>query len=198
MDNNNIDYNLIFKEVNNKLESELSKWRYNHTISVMKLSIELAKYYGVDEVKIKIAALFHDYAKEYSKEKMLQIVDYYNIKIDYSYFGLYHGVVARHIAEKEYGIVDESILSAIEHHTLSKVNSTPLDKILLVADTADISRDEEGLDEIREIFFDDLNKVFLACIKHKLNYNLSKGKEIVPVVYEIIDEIEKEIKNETD
>ncbi len=195
MSDNNINYDLIFEEVNNKLKNELTKWRYNHTISVMNLSIKLANHYGVDETKIKMAALFHDYAKEYSKEKMLMLVDHYGIQMEYNYFGLYHGIVARHIAEKEYGIKDEDILSAIEHHTLSKINSSPLDKILLVADTADVSRNEDGLDEIRQLFFVDLNKVFLACINHKLNYNLRKGKEIVPVVYDIIDEIEKELKN---
>ncbi len=196
MNDANINYDLIFEKVDNKLKNELSKWRYNHTISVMNLSIKLANHYGVDETKVKIAALFHDYAKEYSKEKMFEMVEKYNIPLKFQYFGLYHGVIARYIAQFEYGIKDEDILSAIEHHTLSKVNSSQLDKILLVADTADVSRVEDGLDEIREMFYKDLNKVFLACIKHKLNYNLRKGKDIVPIVYEIIDEIEKEIKKD--
>lgn len=186
-----MNYDSVFNEVNEKLKNELSTWRYNHTISVMNLSIKLAKHYGVDETKAKISALFHDYAKEYDKEKMLDLAKEFGVTKEYAFFGLYHGVIARHIAEKEYGIEDEDILSAIENHTLSKVNSSKLDKILLVADTADVSRDEEGLDEIRNLFFVDLDKAFLGCIKHKLNYNIEKGKHIEPVVYEIIDEIEK-------
>ncbi len=197
MNSEDINYDSIFNEVNNKLKNELSEWRYNHTISVMNLSIKLAKHYGVNETKAKISALFHDYAKEYDKEKMLTLAEKYGIKGQYSFFGLYHGAIARYIAEDKYGVKDKEILSAIENHTLSKVNSTKLDKILLVADTADVSRNEEGLDEIRELFFVDLNKVFLSCVEHKLNYNLVNGKKIIPIVYEIIDEIKEEIeKNE--
>ncbi len=197
MNTNDINYSSIFEKVNNKLKNELSEWRYNHTISVMNLSIKLAKHYGVDENKAKISALFHDYAKEYDKEKMMELAKEYGIEGQYAFYGLYHGGIARYIAEYNYGIKDKEILSAIENHTLGKLNSSKLDKILFVADTADISRCEEGLDEIRESFFIDLNKVFLSCIKHKLNYNLHKGKKIMPIVYEIIDEVEKEIeKNE--
>ena len=37
-----------FKE---KLKSEVKESRYEHSLSVMNFSVELAKYYGVDEEK---------------------------------------------------------------------------------------------------------------------------------------------------
>ncbi len=196
MDDKDTNYDYIFEIVNEKLKNELTPWRYSHTMSVMNLSIKLAKYYDVDETKAKIAALFHDYAKEYSEEKMMEFARKIGVDGKYPFFGLYHGVIASYIAKENYGIQDEEILSAIEHHTLSKLNSSKLDKILFVADTADVSRNEEGLDEIRDLFYVDLNRAFLGCINHKLKYNLDKGKKIEPVVYELIKEIESEINNE--
>ncbi len=190
---NKINYDAIFEKVNKKLKSELSIWRYEHTISVMNLSVRLAKHYGADETVVKMAAIFHDYAKEYDKEKMLGLADKFGVAGRFDFIGLYHGVIARYIAETEYGIDNEDILNAIENHTLGRVDATLAEKILLVADTADPYRDEEGLDEIRDLFFEDINIAFVNCIKHKMEYNKSKGRAIEPVVYEIIEQIEKEI-----
>ena len=54
-----------FKE---KLKSEVKASRYEHSLSVMNFSVELAKYYGVDEEKARVAGLLHDCAKDKERQ----------------------------------------------------------------------------------------------------------------------------------
>ena len=51
------------KEIENNLSKMLKKTRYEHVLRVRDKAIELAKLYNQDSVKIELAALLHDCAK---------------------------------------------------------------------------------------------------------------------------------------
>ena len=66
---------------------------------------ELAKLYGVDVEKAKLAGLLHDNAKEMPREKMLKYVEENNIpitEVERINTPILHGKIGADIAKKKY------------------------------------------------------------------------------------------------
>ncbi len=129
------NYNNILE----KLHETLTPQRYEHSLGVAEEAVVLAERFGIDKNKACIAGLLHDCAKCLPNEKLLDIVvknkDIWEIDecelLNYKTFHAPAGVV---IAEKEYGITDKEILSAIRWHTLGKKKMSSLEKIIYLAD----------------------------------------------------------------
>ena len=124
-----MDINFLKKE----LSSILSKKRYEHSIRVLETAIELAKIYNIDLEKVAIAAILHDFAKEFKRDELVSISknffkeeteDYLdNIEILHSYAGTY-------IAKNKFNINDSDILNAIKYHTTGRKNMSLIEKIV--------------------------------------------------------------------
>ena len=85
------------KEIETKLESHLSEKRFQHTLSVRDTALEYAQIFrenGLDFIekektffdeqylqKIEIAALLHDYAKEFKNEDQISLAKFYGIEL---------------------------------------------------------------------------------------------------------------------
>ena len=127
------------KNIIDKLKQSLTPERFEHSIGVAEEAVFLAEKYGADIEKARIAGLLHDCAKCLPKEKLLDIIvknrDIWAIDecelLNYKTFHAPAGVL---VAEKEYGISDKEILSAIRWHTLGKKDMTLLEKIIYLAD----------------------------------------------------------------
>ena len=107
----------------------LSPKRYEHTLNVKKLAVELAKRNGVDEKKAALAALLHDIAKEQPKDELLQIITGNDIITNHAARrapAVWHGGAAAVLAQWEYGVDDPEILSAIACHTTGKAGMSQL------------------------------------------------------------------------
>ena len=57
-------------EIINKLKNELDEFRFRHSVNVMEVSAKLAKKYGTDIEKAKIAGILHDCGKNYKKKRL--------------------------------------------------------------------------------------------------------------------------------
>ena len=53
-----------WQEYDTLLRQKLSPKRYEHSVAVMERAVELAKRYGVDAEKAKLAGLLHDVMKD--------------------------------------------------------------------------------------------------------------------------------------
>jgi len=73
-----ISYNDLYNEVKNTL----SEKRFRHSEGVVKRAIEYAKIYNLDEETVKLVAIAHDLAKEFSEEENQKYIDEYNIELD--------------------------------------------------------------------------------------------------------------------
>ncbi len=164
------------------LEANLKKKRFEHVMGVLKVSLELAEAHGVSKEKAEIAALFHDYAKNFSDEEMLKRIEDENLQDENlsvcASINLYHGIVGASIAEKEYGIFDRDILNAIEHHTFGRAGMSKLEKITYLSDMTEPSRNFKGVEEIREKAFLDLDKAMVMAIDKTLLYLIGRGEAI--------------------
>ena len=166
------------EEIYHKLRQNVSSHRYTHTLGVIDAAIYLAKKYGENEEAAYMAALLHDYAKDFSKEQLEEYMRQNNLEVDEimaNAYQLIHGKVAAHIAKYEFNIYDENILNAIEYHTTGRREMSKLEKIIYLADFIELGRNYIGVEELRMIAEKDLDAAVLQAINNTISYVLSMG-----------------------
>lgn len=166
------------EEIRDYLKNNLKPARYGHTLGVVNTAIKLAEIYGEDKNKAEIAALCHDVAKNMSNDALRKIIDNENIILSIDEENtqeLWHSIVAPVIARKVFEIEDEEILAAMRWHTTGKEDMTNLEKIIYLADLIEPSRMFEGVDEIRELAYKNLDSAMLKALTHTTIYLLTKG-----------------------
>jgi predicted HD superfamily hydrolase involved in NAD metabolism len=165
-------------EIIERLEEKLSPKRYYHSLATAEMAKQLAQIYGVDEQKAFLAGLVHDCAKGMSNWELMQYAQEHNILINdiqLSQAGLLHGVVGASIAMLEFGVGDNEILQAIKAHITGTKNMSTLDKILYLSDSAEPSRNYDGVDKIRKLAFNGkLDNALLEAMEMKLIYVMKK------------------------
>lgn len=139
--------------------------RIVHTLGVMLLAEKLSRKNGVDTNKAVLAALLHDCGKYFTK------ADFPECEMpEDTPEAVEHQFLSAYIAEHTLGVKDGDILGAIKYHTSGNENMTLLAKILFIADMTERGREFDGVEELRKIAEDDLEKGFLAVLSHKADY----------------------------
>ncbi len=174
------------EEIKNKLQNCLSQERYWHSVGTMEKAAELAKRFNIDIEKAQIAGLLHDCAKCISKEDLEKLQDSFE-ECEKLSEKTWHAPIGALIAKRDYGVIDEEILSAIRWHTIGKKNMTDFEKIIFIADKIEIrTRDEKFRKKIQKALDKNNNldeallKSFKLTIKSLLKRNL-------PICYQTVD-----------
>lgn len=158
--------------------------RYQHTLNVEALAVELARQYGADPQKAALAALLHDCAKELPKEELLRIMRENVIIAENGEFRpapVWHGICAAILARTQWGVTDEEVLSAVACHTTGKPGMSKLDKILFLADMTCAERDFPGVDALRALTRQDLDLAMAAALEHTIRFVEQSGKPVDPM-----------------
>lgn len=162
------------------LKDNLKESRFNHSIGVRDTAIKLAKIYGEDEEKAKIAGLIHDCAKYINNDNMLNISKKYghNItEVEKNTPSILHGCVGAYIAENIMGITDKYILDAIIYHTTGRKNMTLLDKIIYLADYIEPLRNFPGVDNVRNIAYNKgLDEAIMISFNNTIKYVIERNQ----------------------
>lgn len=175
------------KNLEDKLIKDIGIKRYNHSLRVKDIAIELAKIYNSDIEQTKVAAILHDCGKIQEDINLLKRVSDFDIILDdYMVYNhdLIHGALGAKIAEKEYGIEDGEILDAIYYHTIGRKNMTLLDKIIYIADYIEPSRNFKGVENIRQMAFKDIDKSILLAMGNTIIFLIGINKLIHPITIE--------------
>lgn len=150
-------------ELSKKLRQAIRPSRYRHTLGVTDTAVLLAACYGVETEKARIAGLLHDCGKEAAS-------------------ALEHGAVGARLAEEEYGIKDEEILSAIRWHTTGRPAMSLLEEIIFVADYIEPCRDgrlpAERLQLLRKTAFTDLHRTVVMILEDTFSFLKSRKTTI--------------------
>jgi len=160
------------------LRDSISSKRYIHSVNVSKTAARLAEYHGCDPSKAETAGLVHDCAREFDMEFMQKCVAEEGISADeltLSMKELLHGPAAVHICRKVFGIEDEEILNAVRFHTTGRENMTLLEKVIYLADFIEPGRSFDGVEELRELAFVNLNRALLLAFNSSIRYVMSKN-----------------------
>lgn len=187
------------QELKKWLESNLSAERYSHSLGTAECAKRLAEKYDLNPEKAYTAGLLHDCAKCFSNEKLLDII-HKHLDVEESELQNYktlHAPVSAYIAEKDFGVDDKEILSAIRWHTLGKLDMTDFEKIIFLADKIEPNtREEDKTAEIVKYLDEEngLNKAILKCYKNTIRSLVKRDLKICYLTIEIYNKLEDEIK----
>ncbi len=187
------------QELKKWLESNLSAERYSHSLGTAECAKKLAEKFGLNPEKAYVAGLLHDAAKCFSNEKLLEII-HAHLNVEESELQNYktlHAPVSAYIAEKDFGVDDKEILSAIRWHTLGKLDMTDFEKIIFLADKIEPNtREEDKTAEIIKYLDEEngLNKAILKCYKNTIRSLVKRDLKICYLTIEIYNKLEDEIK----
>lgn len=169
--------------------------RLKHCLSVAGLCSELALCYGYDPMKAAVCGLYHDVAREIPKADMLTLAKERGIPIGKEEAAeplLLHGALAACVMAENYGICDEELLNAVRRHTVGSAEMTLIDKILFFADKTEPLRTYEGVTELRELGFTDLNKALYQAVLNEIAYCGEMGYPVHPDTVKMKTNLEKQ------
>lgn len=147
-----------------ELKKILSPERFEHCVNVSLMAEKLAKTYGVDSEKIKLAGLLHDICKEKSDEENISILKnngYFGNVDEINTIKTLHGPAASFLLKEKYNINDTEILNAVRYHTTGRKNMSLFEKIIFTADYISSERDWSDVEKIRNKAFENIDEVVL-------------------------------------
>ncbi|MBV0914502.1 bis(5'-nucleosyl)-tetraphosphatase (symmetrical) YqeK [Apilactobacillus sp. HBW1] len=178
------------EELIEKLNNALTQSRFEHVLRVEQMAIELAKKNEVDAEKASVAGLCHDYAKQRPDDDFIQLIKKYRLDDLLLQYGnaIWHGEVGYLMVQNELGVTDIDILNSIKHHTTGATYMSKLEQIVYMADYIEMGRDFPGVEEAREITFNNLADGVAYQTKHTLQYLISANKPIYPKTIDTYNE----------
>ncbi|MFC4800869.1 bis(5'-nucleosyl)-tetraphosphatase (symmetrical) YqeK [Neobacillus sp. GCM10023253] len=173
------------------VKEQLTEHRYQHTLGVMETAIALARRYGADEKKAETAAIFHDYAKFRPKEEMKEIIRTQGFSQDLLRFNaeLWHAPAGTYLVGKEAGIKDREILDAIRYHTSGRPGMSLLEKIIYLADYIEPGRHFPGVEEVREMANENLDKALIQSVKNTILFLMKKNQTVYPETFHTYNDL---------
>lgn len=167
------------EQILERLRGELSEHRFQHTLGVSSMCRRLAEKYGVPPERAYLAGLLHDCAKGMAPMAMRTMIAESGLETDAQETEqdqLLHAPAGAILAEREYGVRDREILSAIRCHTLGDEGMTPLELLVYVCDFCEPNRRPfRGLEEVRKLAETDLVQAAIACAEKTGEYVRVKG-----------------------
>jgi nicotinate-nucleotide adenylyltransferase len=160
--------------------------RIAHVTGVESQAVMLAMHWGIDPETAAVAGILHDITKAQSKEKQLKLCEKYGIlleKAEKENPSLLHARTGAALAKERFGVSDE-IVEAIRWHTTGKPDMNTLEKILYLADYTEPNRDFEGVEELRALCFEDLDKAMALGLQMSIDDLNERGK---PIFHDTMD-----------
>ncbi len=188
------------EQIKQWLKENLSEERYYHTLGTAECAKELAQKLGFDSEKAYIAGLLHDCAKCFTNEKLLEIIKQ-NLNVEECELLNYktlHAPVSAYIAEKEFGVTDKEILSAIRWHTLGRLDMTDFEKLIFLSDKIEPNTREKCYCQKLRAYLDaenGLNRAMLECYKSTIKSLVERNLKICPITINIYNKLQ-DIVNE--
>lgn len=189
-----------------RLQKELSPERFSHTLAVERETDRLCTLFDFSEPEVKamrLAALFHDFAKEKSLAEQIAILSAAGESVleeDRISPAVLHGKAAAALMREE-GIFSAEEQSAVENHTTGKEAMTLREKILYFADYIEETRHHESCLAIRELFYSELPKIeekekwldrcILRALKETIRHLKEKNLPIHPKSLAATEDLEK-------
>ena len=162
-----------------KVMPYLTEKRIAHVLGCENEAVSLANRWGEDPERAAVAGILHDITKKLSAEEQLKLCENYGIINDAAEVAnpkLLHAKTGAAFARELFGIEDD-IYGAIRWHTTGKPDMTLLEKIIYLADFVEPTRNFPGVDELRELCFEDIDAAMAKGLEMSLEFIRSGGAE---------------------
>ena len=176
----------------------MNQRRFEHTLGVRDLAVELAYHHHIPMQKAAVAAVLHDCAKCMKLSRLQAVAKRWNLvgedALALESNALLHGKVGAVLAEYKYKVYDEDVLNAIRYHTTGRAQMSPLELCLFVADAAEANRnDYPGLQAIRLAMWDDLRQAALISLNGTQDHVLGSGQTFSQDTRLAIDDLSRSL-----
>ena len=183
------------REIKEYIERNYSEKRKIHTEGVRVTAMELARRYGADPAKAELAALFHDMYRGVSENSLNYYVKHLGLDEKYmNNCNLAHGKIAAMVMKRDFEITDDDIVNAVSYHTTGRENMSLLEKIIYLADAIEPNRVYPGVDELRRLADEDLDKACLSSLTNTINFVRASGKYLDEETVRAKEDLERKIK----
>ncbi|WP_066194229.1 MULTISPECIES: bis(5'-nucleosyl)-tetraphosphatase (symmetrical) YqeK [Gracilibacillus] len=172
------------------VKQQLTTKRYEHTVRVTETAVQLARHYRLDVTKVELAAILHDYAKYRDPEEMKRWIIMEKLPHDLLEYNeeLWHGPVGSKMIERELGVDDPEIQSAIYWHTTGKRHMNLMDKVIYIADYIEPGRSFPGVEEVRQVVYEDIDKACWMAARNTIRFLMSKNQPVYPDTFQLYNE----------
>ena len=143
-----------YSEAKKLVKARLSEKRWTHTKNVKKMAVKLARRWGTDPEKAAMAAILHDSAKELPKQELLQIF-------------ADNAIIAENAPARP---------SPVWHGIAAAI----LAEIIYLADMTSAERDWPGVDDLRALEMQDLDRALCDALKRSIDFVEEKGGSLDP------------------
>ncbi|MDD6188046.1 MAG: nicotinate (nicotinamide) nucleotide adenylyltransferase [Clostridiales bacterium] len=158
----------------------LAPKRVAHVMGCEQEAVRLAERWGEDVYSAAAAGILHDITKKCSTKEQLILCEKYGTVTDTLELEapkLLHSKTAADMAWAEFGISPE-VREAIRWHTTGRPGMTLLEKIIYIADYMEPNRDFEGVEELRRLAYEDIDRAL--CLGLRMSIEDMKARNIVP------------------
>ena len=152
--------------------SLLKPTRVAHVAGCCETAQALARRYGADERDAARAGILHDVTKALTGEQQLQLCEHFSLDItefEREHPKLLHAKTGAAVAERIFG-ENEAVCSAICYHTTGCAEMTTLEKIIYLADYIEPTRVFDGVEQLREAAWRDLDEGMLLGLDMTLEH----------------------------
>ncbi|WP_304518499.1 MULTISPECIES: nicotinate-nucleotide adenylyltransferase [unclassified Adlercreutzia] len=167
-----------------ELRDRVSAKRLEHIEGVAETAERLARAYGVDERKARLAGLLHDWDKGYDDEGMLARVRELGMDVPPEYLAIprvLHGMTAAVALARAFPAIPADVIRAIDRHTVGALDMEPLDMVVYIADALEPGRTFGPVDELRaQVGKASLEDLFFLTYRHWLVLMLDRGSALAP------------------
>lgn len=155
---------------------------YNHCITVGDYAEEIGHEFlnEAEREQVRIAGYLHDISAIYPNNERIFVAEDMKIELfkeERQFPMIIHQKISRIMAQREFGIQDEKILSAISCHTTLKKKFSKVDLVLFVADK--IRWDQEGQPPYLKEITQALNYSFEAAAFSYIDYILKNNIKVI-------------------
>ena len=182
-----------YEEMKAELQKRLKPGRFRHSLGVADTAVFLARRFGVDEEKARVAGLLHDCAREFPNDALIEEAARRGIAVEpleRSMPLLLHAYIGAERVKEIYGVEDAEICQAIYRHTVGGGNMTPLDKIIWYADMIEPNRDYPEVEHLRRLAREaSLDEMVLVGLSESIVFVVRKGHLVHPATVQARNEI---------
>ena len=186
---------LTLEELRPVALSYLKAKRVRHVLGVEEEAIRLAERYGADVHKARVAALLHDATKKLELDEQLALCEQYGIELDELErvaLKLLHAKTGAALAREVFG-ADEDVCGAILWHTTGRPDMTVLEKVIYLADYIEPNRDFDGVDELRRVVYEDLDRGLELGLRMSVEELQERGSPVHHDTREAYEYIKKQL-----
>ena len=174
------------------LAQRVGEKRFRHSVNVAKTARRLAKIYGVDPDKARLAGILHDWDKGLNNTELRARAEELDVQVDSMVVTdmpwLLHGPTAAVALERDYPQFGDDVFQAIARHTSGAADMSPLDCVIYIADIIEPNRtfgDMESIDRLRGLVGElPLEDLYFQSFKYTLEFLISTDRVLYPATIE--------------